>query len=191
MKRLLSSLFVALALPLAAHAQEVTSIKVEPAQAEKGKPVKVTAVTTQKEGFGINCGLRINFGDGKSEDFKITKAEMLNLTVEHTYANAGTYEVWTEGKRVTSHLACPGKKQKTSVTITEPPKPVAAAASGPGAGGPGCPNGWKMQGKPHKKTGAFTCGAKAGTAAPDAKPACPGDLTYFENTKKGQLGCRP
>ena len=32
--------------------------------------------------------------------------------------------------------------------------------------------------------------AKAGTATPDKKPACPGDLTYFENSKKGQMGCR-
>jgi hypothetical protein len=26
---------------------------------------------------------------------------------------------------------------------------------------------------------------------PDTKPACAGELTYYENSKKGQLGCRP
>lgn len=33
--------------------------------------------------------------------------------------------------------------------------------------------------------------AKAGTAVPEKKVSCPGDLTYFENGKKGQLGCKP
>jgi hypothetical protein len=42
----------------------------------------------------------------------------------------------------------------------------------------------------NKKTQAFTCTAKAGTKIPEPKLACPGDLTYFDNSKKGQLGCR-
>ena len=36
-----------------------------------------------------------------------------------------------------------------------------------------------------------TCTAKAGTAAPASHAACPGSLSYFENSKKGQLGCKP
>ena len=76
----------------------------------------------------------------------------------------------------------------------------AAAGCGPSRGGlgteaaagPACPEGWKLNAKSVvRKTGAYTCTAKAGTAVPDKKPACPGELTYFENGKKGLLGCRP
>jgi hypothetical protein len=42
----------------------------------------------------------------------------------------------------------------------------------------------------NKKTGAFNCSAKPGTALPDKKLTCPGDTGYFENAKKGSLGCR-
>ena len=56
---------------------------------------------------------------------------------------------------------------------------------------PQCPPGWALDAKSMvKKSGAFTCRAKAGTAAPEGKLACPGELGYFENRKKGQLGCR-
>jgi hypothetical protein len=54
-----------------------------------------------------------------------------------------------------------------------------------------CAAGWKLSGKFNAKTGSFTCGAKAGTALPAAKAECKGDLTYFENAKKGQYGCKP
>ncbi len=33
--------------------------------------------------------------------------------------------------------------------------------------------------------------AKAGTAIPDKKPVCPGELSYCENSKKGMFGCKP
>ena len=60
------------------------------------------------------------------------------------------------------------------------------------ASGPKCPEGWKLAARSvNKKSGAFACSAKAGTAAPAQRLECPGSLTYFENTKKGQLGCRP
>jgi hypothetical protein len=102
-----------------------------------------------------------------------------------------------EGHRVGSVLKCAGKNQITVVTVAAPVAPVAAAA--PAAAAPvakaamaeTCPAGWKLA-KPgvNKKTKAFTCTAKANTKLPEAKVACPGDLTYFENAKKGQLGCR-
>ena len=58
--------------------------------------------------------------------------------------------------------------------------------------GPSCPEGWKLDAKSVvKKTGAYACSAKAGTAIPDKKPVCPGELSYFENSKKGMFGCKP
>jgi hypothetical protein len=56
---------------------------------------------------------------------------------------------------------------------------------------PACPEGWRLDPKSvNRKTGAYTCTAKAGTKPPAAKLECPGDTGYFENAKRGQLGCR-
>jgi hypothetical protein len=54
-----------------------------------------------------------------------------------------------------------------------------------------CPEGWALA-KPgvNAKTKAFSCTAKPGTKIPEPKIACPGALTYSENSKKGQLACR-
>ena len=70
------------------------------------------------------------------------------------------------------------------------PAPVAAAAGSSASAQ--CPQGWKLnKASVNKKTGAYTCTAKPGTPLPASNAACPGDLSYFENAKKGQLGCRP
>ena len=76
------------------------------------------------------------------------------------------------------------------VKVAAPP-PAAAAMPAKGAG-PSCPDGWKLSAvSVSKKSGAYTCAAKAGTALPTAKLDCPAPLGYFENKAKGQLGCRP
>lgn len=70
-------------------------------------------------------------------------------------------------------------------------KPAASAATAAAAASSACPAGWTLNAKSvNKKTKAFTCTAKAGTAAPDKKLNCEGDTGYFENTKKGIIGCR-
>jgi hypothetical protein len=189
MKKLLIAL---LALPLIAGAQTITGIKVEPAATKTGDTVKVTVlgdVTDDK----ANCGLRVHFGDGRTQDFKITDPKMLPLTVEHKYANAGDFKVMAEPKTVTSHARCVGKNQNAMVKVAAPPPPapapVAAAAAKPA--GAQCPEGWKLNAKSvNKKTGAFECNAKPGTKLPEAKLACPGDLSYVENAKKGMIACR-
>ena len=87
-------------------------------------------------------------------------------------------------------LKCSGADVSTTVNVV--PVVAAAAPAASAAAAPACPEGWKLDKKSvSKKTGAFTCTAKAGTAAPAGKLACAGTLGYFENTKKGQLGCRP
>jgi len=87
---------------------------------------------------------------------------------------------------------CLGEDQHATLEVVakpEAPKPVAAAK--PAAPASVCPTGWALtKAGVAKKTGAFTCTAKAGTAIPEPKVTCPGDLTYFDNAKKGQLGCR-
>ena len=171
----------------AASAQAITAMKIEPTQAQPGAPVKIT-VLGEPRGEIANCGLRMHFGDGQTTDFKIIDAKMLPLVVEHSYTKPGSYEVMAEPKRVTMHLKCLGDNQRGVVTVAAP-APVKTAGAAVLAQ---CPKGWKLAAQSvNKKSGAFTCTAKAGTAALAARLTCPGDLSYFENVKKGQLGCKP
>jgi hypothetical protein len=126
---------------------------------------------------------------------KINSAAEVPFKTTHTYAKPGDYTITADPGRVGGSLGCIGKNATAMVKVSAPP--AAAPAAGASAAGktaaalPTCPEGWKLDAKSvNKKSGAYTCTAKAGTATPDKKPACPGDLTYFENSKKGQMGCR-
>lgn len=185
---------VAGCLPFAAGAQLVSDIKLERAEIKAGESAKITV------GFdvpsGINCGMRVHFGDGATEDFKINQAKDVPLVVSHAYPNAGTYQVKAEPKTVGFFMKCGGGNRTATLKVVAPPPaaaPKAEAATKVGApAGPQCPEGWTLNKKSvNKKTGAFTCTAKPGTRPPESKLSCPGDLGYFENAKKGQLGCRP
>jgi hypothetical protein len=178
---LLAAAVVVATAPLAA--QTLQSVKVDPATAEPGKPVTITAAFDISG--GLNCNVRFNFGDGASQDQKVNQEKDANLAVQHSYAKAGTYTVKVEPKTKLPALKCLGKNQEAVVKVVAPAPAGAAAA-------PSCPEGWKLDKKSvNKKSGAYTCTAKAGTAAPASHAACPGSLSYFENSKKGQLGCKP
>jgi hypothetical protein len=176
-----------LALVTSAGAQTLIGAKAEPASAQIGKPVTLTASFANAD--NPNCGVRVQWGDGQTQDFKINQTKDVPLVAQHSYAKPGSYTVMVEPKTRGMTLRCVGDSQQTTVNVVKP-TPVAAA---PAAGkGPACPRGWTLDAKSvSKKSGAFTCTAKAGTAAPQPEPACPGALTYFHNAKRGQLGCRP
>ena len=79
------------------------------------------------------------------------------------------------------------------------PAPVAAApaaaavpaAVAPKATASACPAGWTLNAKSvNKKTKAFSCTANPGTAAFEKKLTCEGSTGYFENIKKGVIGCQ-
>ena len=193
---------VAALAPLAAGtalAQTLKSVKVEPAAAKVGEPVAVTAELDVSG--GLNCGLRLHFGDGATQDAKINQQKDASYRVEHRYAKPGSYTVKAEPKTLMPVGKCLGKNQEAqvvvaaAVAVAAAPAPAVVAPVAPAkaaAAGPACPAGWTLDAKSvSKKTGAYTCKAKAGTAAPADKLACPGSLGYYENTKKGQLGCRP
>ena len=182
--RLLTAAAIVIAsAPLAA--QTLQSVKVDPATAEPGKPVTITAAFDINN--GLNCNVRINFGDGTSQDQKINQEKDANLAVQHSYAKAGSYTIKIKPKTKLPALKCLGKNQEAVVKVVAPAPAGAAAAAAPS-----CPEGWKLNAKSvNKKSGAYTCTAKAGTAAPASHAACPGSLSYFENIKKGQLGCKP
>ena len=111
----------------------------------------------------------------------------------HTYVKAGDYTVAVTPKKVTSRLGCLGKAQSAMVKVSAPaaiaaapvvPVPAVAAVNA-------CPAGWKLNAKSvNKKTKAFSCTAKPGTAIPEKKLACEGTTGYFENAKKGVIGCQ-
>jgi PKD domain len=176
-------LLVAVALP--AGAQTFSGVKVEPATAKVGEPVKITG--TFDSAGNPNCNLRVEFGDGKNQNFKINQEKDVPLVTTHTYTKPGSYKVQILPRTALPMLKCKGGDQTAMLTVEAPAKAAPMAK----ADGPSCPDGWKLNAKSvSKKSGAFTCTAKAGTALPATKPECPAPLGYFENKSKGQLGCR-
>jgi hypothetical protein len=180
-----------------AQAQTLNGITVEPANAKVGESVKITAGFEAKD--SANCGLRFHFGDGQVEKVKVNRASEMPYVINRTYAKAGSYKVEVEPTTAGTTLKCGGKRQSAMLTVAAPapvavaPAPAATPAAPTAKAMPAspCPTGWTLT-KPgvSKKTQSFTCTAKAGTKIPDPKLSCPGELTYFDNSKKGQLGCR-
>ena len=166
-------------------AQTLTSAKVEPATVQVGQPVTLTALFDISK--GLNCNVRVRFGDGRQENFKVNQEKDATMVMTHTFQKPGTYTIEVEPRRKLPLLGCLGDQQNLKVTVA-----AAAAAAVKTVSAPLCPEGWTLVAKSvNKKTGAFQCSAKPGAAAPATRPACPGDLAYVENLKKGQIGCRP
>lgn len=184
-----------LAISVATGAQTLIDAKVEPASVQPGQAVKLTANFSNPD--NPNCGVRVNWGDGQTVDLKINQAKDVPLVAQHSYAKAGTYTVMVEPKTQGITMKCVGTNQRATVAVVAPPPPPASApaamtAAAKPAKGPGCAAPWKLDAKSvNKKSGAYTCTAKAGTAVPAPEPQCPGALSYFHNAKRGQYGCRP
>lgn len=185
-----------LALALAAgslSAQTLKGITVDKTQVEAGQTV--TATVTLEAAGSHNCGIRVRWGDGAVSERKIKSAADIPFVATHAFNKPGDYTVVADPGRIGGSLACIGQNTSVVVKVSAPAAAAAPApagkASAAAAAGPVCPDGWKLNPKSVvKKTGAYTCTAKAGTPAPEKRPVCPGDLTYFENSKRGQLGCR-
>jgi hypothetical protein len=189
--------FVLAALALAAgslSAQTLKGITVDKTQVEAGQTV--TATVTLEASGTPNCGIRVRWGDGALSERIIKSAADMPFVATHAFAKPGDYTVVADPGRIGSSLGCVGQNASVVVKVSAPaaaaaPVAAASAAGKTAAAGPTCPDGWKLNAKSVvKKTGAYTCTAKAGTPTPEKRPVCPGDLTYFENSKRGQLGCR-
>jgi hypothetical protein len=149
----------------------------------------VTITGTFDSAGNPNCNLRVDFGDGQNKNFKINQEKDVPLVTTHTYTKPGNYKVQILPRTALPMLKCKGGDQKAMLKVEAPV--VAAVAPAAKAAGPSCPDGWKLSAAGvSKKSGAYTCTAKAGTALPTAKAECPAPLGYFENKSKGQLGCR-
>ena len=189
----MKTLFIALLLGATGlSAQTLKGIKLDVAQTQVGQTV--TATVDLEASTPPNCGLRVRWGDGAVTERKINSAKEVPFVTTHTYAKAGEFKVVADPGRVGGSLGCVGKNVTAMVKVVAPPAPAPAApaSAAKAAAGPSCPDGWKLDPKSVvRKTGAYGCTAKAGSPTPDKKPACPGDLTYYENSKKGMLGCKP
>lgn len=197
-------------LAISLQAQTLSGLKIEPALPKVGEAVKITLEFSNIE--TPNCGMKIAFGDGETTEAKINQTkDVPSYVLSHIYAKPGTYTVIAEPKRSGSSLKCAGKNISRAVAVAALPAPAVAPAPAasaavtpvlPPASAPVvkteaakpatlCPAGWMLV-KPgqNAKTKAFTCTAKAGTKIPEPRLSCPGDLTYFDNSKKGQMGCR-
>lgn len=178
----------------ASAAQTLTGFKLDAPQATVGRPI--TATIDFEVTNNVFCGVRIDWGDGIGDELKIDKPTKIPYVVSHTYSKAGDFLVTVKPEKVTSHLRCLGKNLQSNLKVVAvpvaPAAPVAAVAPTATAGpASSCPSGWTLNAKSvNKKTQAFTCNAKAGTPAPEKMLACAGDTGYFENAKKGTLGCR-
>ena len=190
----IAAIAMAAGLGISAHAQLIGSVTASPQTVKAGEPVTVTA---NVDVVGGNyCGFAVFYGDGKDvQSFSDAKKSTPFVTT-HIYDKPGTYTINMGGRNVESHPNCGGADKSATVTVTEGAKAAAPAAAAmpakpsvAAAAASVCTTPWKLSGKLNAKTGAYTCMAKAKTALPDPKPMCPGDLTYFENGKKGQFGC--
>jgi len=181
----ISALLMALSLGVVAQAQTIDSLKVEPTRAAVGQAVKLTTQFIVKD--SINCKVRVHFGDGNYTDFQVNQPKDVPMVLEHSYTKPGKYNVRVEGRGMGR---CMGDGINADVEVGYKATAAATAVVVPAAA-VACPTGWKLtKAGVSKKTGAFTCTAKANTPVAAPRISCPGDLTYFENIKKGQLGCR-
>jgi hypothetical protein len=170
-----------------AHAQSLSGIKLDPPVAKVGQPVTITGVFDSAG--NPNCNLRVEFGDGQQQNFKINQTKDVPLVTTHSYAKAGEYKVLIAPRTAMPMIKCMGADQVAMLKVEAAAAAKAAAPSAKAA--PTCPEGWKLSAKSvNRKTGAYTCTAKAGTMPPSAKLECKSPLGYFENPSKGQLGCR-
>ncbi len=198
LKTLITTVSMAGLLAASAHAQFIGGLSVTPQSAKVGEPVTVTA-TIDVTGNNY-CGYIVFFGDGTSAEGVSDAKTPPPYNFAHTYAKPGQYQLSMGGRHVQSHPNCTGTDKMATVTITEVPKPVVAAPApapapvakpAPVTAANVCPTIWKVVPKSfNAKTGAFSCSAKPGTPLPAVKAECAGELTYFENLKKGQFGCR-
>jgi hypothetical protein len=173
-----------------AHAQTIGGITATPQVVKVGEPVTVTA--TVDVGSANYCGFIVFYGDGTSAESFSDYTKPSPFVTTHIYTKAGEYTLSMGGRHVQSRPNCGGADKFAVVKVEAAPQAVAPARSAAAVAASLCPTGWKLVSKSfNTKTKAFACSAKPGTAAPEVKTVCAGDLTYYENLKKGQLGCRP
>ena len=107
MKALFAVMALAASVSTSLSAQTLTDVKLDPAQGLAGQ--NVTAAISLDVENNANCGLKVHWGDGATQEIKVTDKASIPYKASHTYAKGGDYQVMIEPKRVGSHLKCSGK----------------------------------------------------------------------------------
>jgi hypothetical protein len=209
-----------LALAASAHAQTLSSVQLAPAEVKVGEPVKITVSFDPTDMSNCALRVHFGDGQvqkhtiSKISDMPLVitraydKPGQYKVDIEPTTAGITlkclgkrTHALLTVVPAQTLAAGNPTVAQATPTiapVTASPSAPAVATASvaAPSAAAAArkptlCPEGWTLA-KPgqNAKTKAFSCSAKAGTKIPEPRLNCPGSLTYFENIKKGQMGCR-
>jgi hypothetical protein len=173
------------------HSQVIETFSLNVATTEVKKPLEAKVVLAAKG--ATFCGIRISWGDGTSQSKRVNESSELQWVFTHQYLTPGAYTVTVEPDRIGVVPGCEGVK-KTEVVSVLPEGGMASRGrflgrlSNVGL----CPTGWSLANPQPQGWGAgsYLCNAPATTALPETRQECPGDLTYFENAKKGVLGCR-
>lgn len=100
----------------AASAQLLSSAALERATIKTGEAARLTAQFDVLS--GTNCGVRVHWGDGSTQDFKINQAKDVPLVASHAYAKAGSYTVKVEPKTMGMTMPrCGGSNQEVALTV--------------------------------------------------------------------------
>ncbi len=142
---LFTPIFAAASLLHIAEAEAITGVTIDPSTARiasaDGVSVKITIhADADAPKF---CGLRIEYGGSiPAQDIKIDNSEgLFPRVVTQKFTKPDTYTIRVHGKKVTTHLPCPGKASAVFVLApaesTPKPPPIAAAMENPRKAAPG------------------------------------------------------
>ena len=98
MKALFAVMALAASVSTSLSAQTLTDVKLDPAQGLAGQ--NVTAAISLDVENNANCGLKVHWGDGATQEIKVTDKASIPYKASHTYAKGGDYQVMIEPKRV-------------------------------------------------------------------------------------------
>jgi hypothetical protein len=93
---------------VAAHAQFMTGVNIEPARPAVGVPTRITASFDVKDDI-VNCGLRVRYSDGTAEDYhRLNQSKDVPLRLTHTFSKPGEHTVWFEPRTKVPTFRCGG-----------------------------------------------------------------------------------
>jgi hypothetical protein len=105
----------------AASAQLVSGAALERPTINAGETAKLTV--NFEVPSGTNCGLRVHWGDGSADNFKINQTKDVPLVAAHAYAKPGAFTVKVEPKTQGMMTPkCGGDNRQVALNVKAPAK---------------------------------------------------------------------
>jgi hypothetical protein len=105
----------------AASAQLVSGAALERPTINAGETAKLTV--NFEVPSGTNCGLRVHWGDGSADNFKINQTKDVPLVAGHAYAKPGAFTVKVEPKgQGMMTPKCGGNNRQVALNVKAPAK---------------------------------------------------------------------